>query len=73
MPRRGIGGEPTLLLTNTPVLQAGTHRDDKGGLLPSAGRLPAFDALAAEFVAAADPASVEAKAAKEAAALSKGA
>jgi len=31
--------------------KAGTHRDAKGGLLPSAGRLPAFDALVQDFLA----------------------
>ena len=31
--------------------KAGTHRDSKGGLLPTAGRLAAFDALVQEFVA----------------------
>lgn len=65
---RSTAGAPLAL-----ALQAGTHRDEKGGLLPSAGRLPAFDALAAEFYGSATKQAVEKKAIAEAAALSKGA
>ena len=63
---------PVHALTRS-LWQAGTHRDEKGGLLPSAGRLPEFDALAVEFFGAADKKAVEAKAIAAAAALPSGA
>jgi protein disulfide-isomerase A6 len=48
---------------------AGTHRAPNGGLLPTAGRLPELDEIAAKFVAAGNKAALVAEATELAAGL----